>query len=127
MPLLFGITPEDKRAAVINALRKSILVKQKGHLNTGMHGTYFMTRYLTDTDNNDLIFAPVASDRLPGWAAASTTVERSEQQQPRAAAPTFPDPHVGPVGPRPASPLRSPPRAPTPSPSPPPSSANVHV
>ena len=54
MPLLFNITPGAARA-VMEALRESILVKEKGHLNTGMHGTYFMLRYLTDTDNNDLI------------------------------------------------------------------------
>ena len=29
MPLRFGITPEDKRGAVMDALREAILVKQK--------------------------------------------------------------------------------------------------
>lgn len=67
MPLLFGITPEDKRDAVLGALRESILVKEKGHLNTGMHGTYFMTRYLTDTDNNDLIYSVASQKDFPGW------------------------------------------------------------
>jgi hypothetical protein len=67
MPLLFNITPEDKRDAVINALRESILVKQKGHLNTGMHGTYFMFRYLTDTDNNDLLYSVASQPDYPGW------------------------------------------------------------
>ena len=67
MPLLFGITPEEKREAVMNALRESILVKEKGHLNTGMHGTYFMTRYLTDTDHNDLIYSIASQTTFPGW------------------------------------------------------------
>ncbi len=78
MPLLFNITPEDKRDAVMNALRESILVKQKGHLNTGMHGTYFMFRYLTDTDNSDLLYSVASQPEYPGWghmrANGATTI-----------------------------------------------------
>jgi alpha-L-rhamnosidase len=32
-----------------------------------MHGTYFMTRYLTDTDQNDLIYSIVSQKTFPGW------------------------------------------------------------
>ena len=67
MPLLFGVTPEEKRGEVLDALRESILVKEGGHLNTGMHGTYFMLRYLTDTDHNDLIYSVVSQRDFPGW------------------------------------------------------------
>ena len=67
MPLLFGVTPEDTRSAVMDALRDAILVKQKGHLNTGMHGTYFMTRYLTDQDHNDLIYTIASKRSYPSW------------------------------------------------------------
>ncbi|MCF6285638.1 MAG: glycoside hydrolase family 78 protein, partial [Candidatus Hydrogenedentes bacterium] len=67
MPLLFGITPEDKQEAVMDALRDLILVKQKGHLNTGMHGTYFMIRYLTDNDHSDLVYAITSKRSYPSW------------------------------------------------------------
>jgi len=67
MPLLFGVTPEDKRGAVMDALRDAILVKQQGHLNTGMHGTYFMLRYLTDKDHNDLVYTIASKRTYPSW------------------------------------------------------------
>ena len=67
MPLLFGVTPEGKRGAVMDALRDAILVKQQGHLNTGMHGTYFMLRYLTDQDHNDLVYSIVSKRTYPSW------------------------------------------------------------
>lgn len=51
----------------MDALRESILVKEKGHLNTGMHGTYYMLRYLTDTDQNDLIYTIASKKDFPGW------------------------------------------------------------
>ncbi len=67
MPLLFNITPEAKRPDVMAALRESILVKEKGHLNTGMHGTYYMIRYLTDTDQNDLVYSIASKRTFPSW------------------------------------------------------------
>lgn len=67
MPLLFGITPASLQDGVMKALRDDILITRKGHLNTGMHGTYFMTRYLTDTDQNDLIYSIVSQKTFPGW------------------------------------------------------------
>ena len=51
----------------MDALRDAILVKQKGHLNTGMHGTYFMTRYLTDQDHNDLLYTIASKRTYPSW------------------------------------------------------------
>lgn len=37
------------RKQVMKTLRRSILVDQQGHIDTGLHGTYFMTKLLTDT------------------------------------------------------------------------------
>lgn len=55
MPLLFGITPESVVPKVLAALEHDITVTSKGHLNTGMHGNYFMTKYLIDQRRNDLL------------------------------------------------------------------------
>ena len=48
LPLLFDITPEDLKPKVMDALERDITVTSGGHLNTGMHGNYFMTKYLID-------------------------------------------------------------------------------
>ena len=67
MPLLFGIVPEPLRAAVAGNLEHEIRVTNKGHLNTGMHGTYFLLRYLTDVQRHDLTYQMVNQTTFPGW------------------------------------------------------------
>ena len=46
MPLMTGVTPEELRPVVMKTLGDLILVKSKGHLDTGMLGTYFLLRFL---------------------------------------------------------------------------------
>jgi hypothetical protein len=53
MPLLFGITPRNLAPQVMAALQRDIT--RRGHLNTGMHGNYFMTKYLIHQRRNDLL------------------------------------------------------------------------
>jgi alpha-L-rhamnosidase len=67
MPLLFNITPEDLRPKVMDALERDILVTCKGHLNTGMHGAYYMARYLMTHGRNDLVYSIVSKDDFPSW------------------------------------------------------------
>lgn len=67
MPLLFGITPPDKRDAVFRALEKDILETRGGKLNTGMHGTYFMTRLLIESGRNDLLARIFGHEEYPGY------------------------------------------------------------
>lgn len=55
MPLLFGITPPGCVPQVMAALEHDIRVTRGGHLNTGMHGNYFMTKYLIEQRRNDLL------------------------------------------------------------------------
>ena len=44
-----------------------MLVKDKGHLNTGMIGTQVMFDYLIENDRNDLIDIMVNQKTHPGW------------------------------------------------------------
>jgi len=67
MPLLFNITPEDLRPQVMAALEHDILVTRNGHLNTGMHGTYYMAKYLMLRGRNDLVYSIVSQDTFPSW------------------------------------------------------------
>jgi len=67
MPLLFGITPPEKRDAVFQALVKDIIETQGGKLNTGMHGTYFMTKLLIESGRNDLLARIFGHEEYPGY------------------------------------------------------------
>ena len=67
MPLLVGATPASLRSAVLNRLEQEIIVRKKGHVNTGIHGTYYLIKSLLDQDRNDLIFQMANQKTYPGW------------------------------------------------------------
>jgi alpha-L-rhamnosidase len=48
-------------------LENSILVKNKGHLDTGFWGTYFLIQYFQDIGRNDLIYTIMNQETYPGW------------------------------------------------------------
>jgi len=66
MPLLTGVTPPELRDAVFKKLEERIRVGCRGHLDTGMLGTYFLIRYLQD-GHNDLLNLIVSQETYPGW------------------------------------------------------------
>jgi alpha-L-rhamnosidase len=67
MPLLSGIVPEELRATILRKLEDGIIVNRKGHLDTGMLGTYFLLNYLNEIGRSDLIFTMVNQTTYPGW------------------------------------------------------------
>ncbi len=67
MPLMTGVTPESEREGVLRSLERCILVKNNGHLDTGMLGTYFMMEYLRQIGRNDLVFTMFTQASYPGW------------------------------------------------------------
>jgi alpha-L-rhamnosidase len=66
-PLYVGLVPPEMREEMDRHLAYLILDKNKGHLNTGMLGTYFMLEYLMETGRNDLIYTMVNQKTYPGW------------------------------------------------------------
>jgi alpha-L-rhamnosidase len=66
-PLLTGVVPPELRQAVMKKLEDTILVQNGGHLDTGMHGTYFVMKYLMEADRNDLIYEMTNRTDYPGW------------------------------------------------------------
>ena len=66
-PLYTGVVPHDLQDAVFQALENGILVQRKGHLDTGMLGTYFLIQYLQQSDRNDLVYTITAQKDYPGW------------------------------------------------------------
>lgn len=66
-PLLTGVVPPELRKDVMEKLERTILVQNGGHLDTGMHGTYFVMKYLMEADRNDLIYEMTSKKDYPGW------------------------------------------------------------
>lgn len=67
MPLMTGVVPEELRETILKKLENGILVNRKGHLDTGMLGTYFLLNYLQELGRNDLLFKVVSQTTYPGW------------------------------------------------------------
>ncbi len=67
MPLMTGVVPKDLRETILKKLEKGILVKNKGHLDTGMLGTYFLIQYLQATGRNDLLYTIYNQETYPSW------------------------------------------------------------
>ncbi|MEI8197935.1 MAG: alpha-L-rhamnosidase C-terminal domain-containing protein, partial [Phycisphaerae bacterium] len=67
MPLMTGIVPEELRATIFKKLEDGIRINRKGHLDTGMLGTYFLLNYLSEIGRDDLIYTIVNQTTYPGW------------------------------------------------------------
>ena len=78
MPLMSGVVPPEKRAAIFAKLKDEILNRSQGHLDTGMLGTYFLIEYLRQTGHDDLLFTIISQRTYPGWgymlAKGATTI-----------------------------------------------------
>ncbi len=66
-PLMIGLPPQEERAAIMAQLEKNIRGADKGHINAGMLGGYFMFDYLTSIDRDDLISLMVGQTTYPSW------------------------------------------------------------
>jgi len=66
-PLKTGITPVELTDAVFEKYVHTMMVKDKGHLNTGMIGTQITFDYLLENNRNDLIDIMVNQKTYPGW------------------------------------------------------------
>ncbi len=67
MALVAGAVPEERLSAVHANLCREILVGQNGHLDVGDPVFYYMTRYLTDHDANDVVFTYMNQPTYPGY------------------------------------------------------------
>jgi alpha-L-rhamnosidase len=67
MPLMTGVVPDDLRETILKKLEDGIRIKRKGHLDTGMLGTYFLLQYLQEIGRNDLLFTVASQTNYPGW------------------------------------------------------------
>ncbi len=66
-PLKTGVTPDELKYVVLEKYVQTMLVKDNGHLNTGMIGTQITFDYLLENNRNDLIDIMVNQKTYPGW------------------------------------------------------------
>ena len=67
MPLLAGVVPPEHMEKVMANLEREIRVHRKGHFDTGIHGTYYMVKYLTEMNRSDLIHIMASQPDYPGY------------------------------------------------------------
>jgi len=67
MAMLTGLGGQKMQEHLTEQLEKSILVENKGHLDTGIHGTYYLLKVLDDRGLNDLAYEVVNKRTYPGW------------------------------------------------------------
>lgn len=67
VPLLLGIVPEDRRNAVVGRLIDDIMVKHKGHLNTGFPSTKAVMELLPEIGRADVAYTVASQTTYPGW------------------------------------------------------------
>ena len=67
MPLLMGVVPDALRETILKQLEDIVMVKNKGHLDTGMLGTYFLIQSLQEAGRSDLLYTIFNQKTYPGW------------------------------------------------------------
>jgi len=67
MALYAGIPPVELRPKILAQLEHEIVVNKKGHLDTGLLGTFLLIDLLIKEDRNDLIELIMGQTTYPGW------------------------------------------------------------
>jgi len=67
LPLMAGVVPEELQDRVFDTFEDTLMVKDKGHLSTGLSGTYMMIQYLQSIDRHDLIYSFASKTTYPSW------------------------------------------------------------
>ncbi len=67
LPLYFGIVPEADRKAVFKSIEDKIVIANKTHISTGVIGTQWLMRSLTDNGRTDIAYHLVSNTDYPSW------------------------------------------------------------
>jgi alpha-L-rhamnosidase len=67
LPLYFGITPGNLESVVFNNIYEKIRVADKMHISTGVIGTQWLMRGLTDYGHADISYALASAKTYPSW------------------------------------------------------------
>ncbi|WP_163399583.1 glycoside hydrolase family 78 protein [Flavobacterium fluviatile] len=67
LPLAFGMVPEDVKDKVFQNMAHEVEVTKQGHISTGVIGTQFLMRTLTNFGRGDLAFKLASNKTYPSW------------------------------------------------------------
>ncbi len=67
LPLAFGMVPENLKEKVFQNMVHEIEVTKQGHISTGVIGTQFLMRTLTNFGRGDLAFKLASNKTYPSW------------------------------------------------------------
>ena len=67
LPLYFGICPDSLREVVFEQIRQKIVVENKSHISTGLIGSQWLMRGLTEYNHADLAFTLASNNTYPSW------------------------------------------------------------
>lgn len=71
MALYADVPPADLRQKILDQLEREIVVTKKGHLDTGLLGTFLMLDLLIKEGRNDLVALIMSQTTYPGWGYLS--------------------------------------------------------
>jgi alpha-L-rhamnosidase len=66
-PLMVGMVPPELRKDVMAAAENVIRVRNQGHLDSGLPGTYFLWKGLMELGRNDMVYLFTNTKEYPGW------------------------------------------------------------
>jgi len=67
LPYYFGMVPTELRSKVFEKITGIIMTDNKGHLSTGMIGTQWLMRTLTENGRADIAYRLATNTTYPGW------------------------------------------------------------
>jgi alpha-L-rhamnosidase len=67
LPLYFGITPDNVKQAVFHNIYNRITIADNMHISTGMIGTQWLMRGLTNFHQPDIAYGLASNKTYPGW------------------------------------------------------------
>ncbi|SHL40724.1 alpha-L-rhamnosidase [Chitinophaga jiangningensis] len=67
LPLYFGMVPDGQQEAVFNSLYNKIKITDKMHISTGVIGTQWLLRGLSNFRRSDIAFTLASNDTYPSW------------------------------------------------------------
>ena len=78
LPLYFGLVPDSLKHVIFDKIRQKIVVDNKGHTSTGLIGSQWVMRTLSDYGNTDLAYKLTTNTTYPSWgymvANGATTI-----------------------------------------------------
>ncbi len=67
LPVYFGITPDSAKQVVFDKIAHKIWVENHGHISTGVMGTQWLMRCLSDYKLPDLAYTLISDTTYPSW------------------------------------------------------------